>query len=297
MKYSQKIALICFASFFLITGLAACGKQQASPTPTVIPTAAVTPTATEPPAALTVNGISVTLDEYQQELTRLQQAQTELGITSTPEEQKQKVIDSFTEQLLMAQGAQQAGFTVDDATLQARIEVLIAEIGGADKLSAWMTANNYTEATFQQAMRRSIAVAWQRDQIANSVPTTADQVHARQILVQTEDTANLILSKLEGGADFATLALQYDPTTGGDLGWFPKGYLTQPEVESAAFSLEANQNSEIIHTSIGYHILYIIERDPNHVLSPDARRVLQEAKITEWLDASKAASTITVKLP
>lgn len=296
MKPIQKAALILIVLPTFLISLAACSKEAGTPTSVTNPTVAVTPTATEPPAALTVNGISVSMDEYQQELIRLQQAQSELAITSTPEEQKQKVIDSFTDQLLMVQGAQQAGFTVDDAALQTRIDSLTADVGGVDKMTAWMSQNNYTEATFRDAMRRSIAVAWQRDQIANSVPTTADQVHARQILVQTEDTANLILSKLEGGADFATLALQYDPTTGGDLGWFPKGYLTQPDVETAAFSLEKGQTSGIIHTSIGYHILYIIERDPNHELSPDARRVLQEAKISEWLAASKAASTIAVNV-
>lgn len=293
IRYALFLAILC-VGFAII--LSACNQQSTPATPQPTATLASTPTATEPPAALTINGISISLEEYQQELVRLQQAQTKLGITSTPEEQKQKVIESFTDQLLMVQGAQQAGFTVDDATLQAKIDALIAQIGGQDKLTAWMNENDYTETTFRDAMRRSIAVAWQRDQIANSVPVTADQVHARQILVQTEDTANLILSKLQNGADFASLALQYDPTTGGDLGWFPKGYLTQPEVEEAAFSLNAGQTSGIIKSSIGYHILYIIERDPSHPLSPDALRTLQEAKIAEWLEASRAASTIVVNV-
>ncbi len=44
--------------------------------------------------------------------------------------------------------------------------------------------------------------------------------------------------QLQAGADFATLAYRYDPLTGGDLGWFPRGVLTQPAVEEAAFSLQ-----------------------------------------------------------
>ncbi len=237
------------------------------------------------------------MEEYQQELVRLQQAQTQLGVSTTPEEQKQKVLDDFTNQLLLEQGAIQGGFTLEDSALQARIDQLASQLGGQDKLTAWEAANNYTPDTFREAMRRSIAVAWQRDQIINSVPTTADQVHARQILVQTEETANDLMAQIKAGADFATLASAYDPFTGGDLGWFPQGYLTQPEVEAAAFALQPGQTSEIIKTAIGYHILYVIERDPQHELTPDARRVLQEKKLSEWLDAAKAASQIVINVP
>lgn len=247
--------------------------------------------------AISINNIGISIEEYQQELLRLQQAQTQLGIASTPEEQKQQVIDDFTDQLLLEQGAVQAGFTVDDAGLQARIDALAVQMGGQDKLAAWESANNYTPNTFGEAMRRSILAAWQRDQIANSIPATADQVHVRQILVQTESTANDLLAQIKAGADFATLALTYDPVTGGDLGWFPQGYLTQPEVDAAAFSLQPGQTSEIIKSAIGYHIILVIEKDPQHELSPDARRVLQEKKLTEWLDAARSASQIMINIP
>jgi peptidyl-prolyl cis-trans isomerase C len=246
--------------------------------------------------AVSINGVGVSLAEYQQELLRLQDAQTQLGKTSTPEEQSQKVLADLTDQVLLQQGAEQGGFSVDDATLQSRVDQLAAKLGGQDKLAAWETTNHYTDVTFRQALRRSIEVAWQRDQIINSVPTTADEIHARQILVQTQETANSILTQLKAGADFATLALEYDPTTGGDLGWFPKGYLLQPEVETAAFALQPGQYSEVVQSAIGYHIIFVIERDAAHELTPDARRVLQEKKLSEWLDAAKAASQIVVNV-
>ena len=281
---------------FILFFAASCGSQTPV-TPSATPTATLTPTATQPPMAISINAVGVSMEEYQSELVRLQQAQTQLGTSGTSEDQKQKVVDDFTNQLLLEQGAIQGGFTLDDSALQARIDQLASQMGGQDKLTAWEAANNYTPDTFREAMRRSIAVAWQRDQIINSVPTTADQVHARQILVQTEETANDLLAQIKAGADFATLASTYDPVTGGDLGWFPQGYLTQPEVDAAAFALQPGQTSEIIKSAIGYHILYVIERDPQHELTPDARRVMQEKKLTEWLDAAKAASQIVINVP
>jgi peptidyl-prolyl cis-trans isomerase C len=244
--------------------------------------------------ALKVNGEGITMVEYQAELTRLQQAQAAQGTSATPEEQRNRIIQNFTEELLLAQAAAQAGFTVDDATLQNRIAALAEEMGGTDQLLAWETANGYTEESFRTALKRSIAVAWERDQIIDSVPTTADEVHARQILVQDEANANSYYQQLETGVDFATLAYELDPTTGGDLGWFPRGYLTQPDVETAAFALEAGQYSTVIHTELGYHIIYVIARDANHMLSVDARKVLQQNKLDEWLESSKASAAIEI---
>jgi len=282
------VLIIIFAVF-----AASCKANQATPTPTATEIQ-VTPTATEFPMALKVNGEGISISEYQAELLRIQQAQTALQITSTPEEQRDRVIEDLTDQLLLAQAAAQNGFSVDDATLQARIDALAADMGGTDKLSAWEAANGYTDESFRVSLRRSISVAWQRDQIINSVPETADQVHARQLLVQDQANAESLYAQLQAGADFATLAYTLDPTTGGDLGWFPAGYLTQAAVETAAFTLEQGKYSEIIQSDLGYHIIFVIERDAAHTLSVDARRELQEKKLAEWLLAAKASSQIEI---
>lgn len=257
----------------------------------------LTPTAPSVPLALRVNGEEIILSDYQADLARLQQAQTELAIAATPEDQKTRILENFTDQLLLAQAATQAGFSVDDATLQARIDKLVMEIGGMDKLSAWQSTNGYSDESFRIALRRSILSAWQRDQIINSLPLTAEQIHARQILVQDEANANEAYAQLQAGVVFSDLAFSYDPVLGGDLGWFPAGTLTQPNVDEAVFALQPEQYTEVIKSDIGYHIVYVIERDPAHTLSIDARRMLQEKKIREWLDASRAVSTIEILLP
>lgn len=289
MKRIQKFFIFALISL-LLAGCA--GKATPTePTPTEIP---AVPTPTEEPMALKVNGEGITLVEYQAELTRLQQAQTALSTSASADDQRDRVIEDLTDQLLLAQAAAQAGYVVDDATLQSRVDALSKEMGGTEKLTAWESANGYSDDSFKVALRRSIAVAWERDQITSSVPETADQVHVRQMLVQDEANAQSLYSQLQAGADFATLAYKLDPTTGGDLGWFPKGYLTQSAVEDAAFSLEVGKYSEVIQSDLGYHILYLIERDANHPLSVDARRELQQKKLDEWLKTAKASAQIEV---
>jgi len=278
--------------FILIFAISGCSH----PATTAAPIATITEaaTATEEPLALIVNGEGITLAEYQAELSRMQHADSAEGSTATPQEQHDRLITDLTEQLLLAQAATQAGYVVDDATLQARIDKLAADMGGVEKLQAWEVTYGYSEESFRNILRREMLVTWQKDRICDSVPTTADQVHARQILVQDEGNANSYYQQLQNGSDFATLAYTLDPTTGGDLGWFPKGYLTQPEVETAAFALEPGQYSAVIKSALGYHIIFIIERDANHPLSIDARRALQQIALDEWLQSAKSAAKIEI---
>ena len=294
MKRNQFFSLFVVSTLIILAG---CNGIGAQPTPTATATAIPTPTPTELPMALKVNGEGIPVTEYQADLTRLQQAQSAQGITASAEDQSNQVIENFTDQLLLAEAATQGGFTLDDATLQSHIDALVSKLGGAEKLSAWESSNGYTDESFRAALSLEIRADWERDQIINSVPETADQVHALQILVQDMVNAQSLLTQLKNGADFATLASTLDPTTGGDLGWFPQGYLTQPDVETAAFALQPGQYSDVIKSDLGYHIIYVIERDANHPLSVDARRALQEAKLKQWLADQKASATIVITLP
>jgi len=133
-----------------------------------------------------------------------------------------------------------------------------------------------------------------RDKIIAAVPGTAEQVHAQQILLYNEDTARQVADQLSAGADFADLAALYDPNTGGELGWFPRGYLLEPALEEAAFSLEPGQHSDVITTEVGYHILMVLERDPQHPLSPDAYLVMQEKTLGDWLAQKRTESDIVL---
>jgi len=92
-----------------------------------------------------------------------------------------------------------------------------------------------------------------------------EEVHAKHILVDSEDQAKKIIADLKGGADFAALAKQYskDPTAaqqGGDLGFFKKDEMV-PEFANAAFALQPGQISpEPVHTQFGWHVILLVER-------------------------------------
>jgi peptidyl-prolyl cis-trans isomerase C len=90
-----------------------------------------------------------------------------------------------------------------------------------------------------------------------------EEVHARHILVPTEDEAKAILVQLKGGADFATLAKEKskDPgaADGGDLGYFTKGQMV-PEFAEVAFKLDKGQLSAPVKTQFGWHVIKVEDK-------------------------------------
>jgi len=90
-----------------------------------------------------------------------------------------------------------------------------------------------------------------------------EEVHARHILVATEDEAKAILAQLKGGADFATLAKEKskDPggAEGGDLGYFTKDQMV-PEFAEVAFKLDKGQISDPVKTQFGWHIIKVEDK-------------------------------------
>lgn len=314
-KSSQNTFFCTLTSLLILTWfLTAC--QIASPTPfippdgttplptgvntvspDVIPTLTdfppATPTNTPIPLALTVNGEGITLPEYQASLARLLAAQLDLA----PETARTLILDDFTDQLLLSQAAARAGFIVDAATLNARYEALLNQLGGQEALQAWMTANGYTDEFFRFELRRSIAAAWMRDQIIAIVPLVAEQVHARQLLLFSNSEAQDVLSQLTRGVPFENMLAFYDPIGLGELGWFPRGYLTETAIEETAFALEVNKYSQVIETHLGFHIIQLLERQEDRPLDPDVRLALQEKELIAWLAEQRLQSEITIQIP
>lgn len=93
--------------------------------------------------------------------------------------------------------------------------------------------------------------------------TSEQEVHARHILVPTEEEAKKIEDQLKKGADFAELAKKEskDPgaSDGGDLGFFTKDQMV-PEFSKVAFELEPGKISDPVKTQFGWHIIKVEEK-------------------------------------
>jgi len=134
------------------------------------------------------------------------------------------------------------------------------------------------------------------------------EINTRHILLKTEEEAKQIQSRLLKGEDFVELAKQYsiDPnakTTGGEIGFHPKGTLL-PEYEVVAFKLsKAGQISGIVKTQFGYHIIRLEGmKAPSYVPFDEVKdfikqKISQEKQkeiLEKYIEDLKKAAKITI---
>jgi len=116
------------------------------------------------------------------------------------------------------------------------------------------------------------------DQVVERAKTQFE-IHARHILVDSEDHAKALIGLLEDGADFAMLAAENSlgpsKSRGGDLGWFGPGQMVKA-FEYAAMALKPGEfTHDPVHTKFGWHVILVEERRPFPIPSyQDAREVL-----------------------
>jgi peptidyl-prolyl cis-trans isomerase C len=116
------------------------------------------------------------------------------------------------------------------------------------------------------------------------------EVHARHILLPTEQAAREAMAELARGADFAEVARRRstDPGAqgGGDLGFFKRGDMV-PEFAEAAFALQPGQVSAApVRSSFGWHIIKVEERRAAAAPSfEDAKPQLQRQMLEEGVEA------------
>jgi parvulin-like peptidyl-prolyl isomerase len=285
------------------------GATPGAPESTTLP-AAPTGTAAaaeDVPLAALVNGNPIHLADYERELGQYEASLPLLrGIDpNSPEGQAELaearawILDWMITEELIVQAASQSGVVVTDEDVDSVMNEIAEESGGREALDAKLAELGETYEIHKEKERRGLIVAGMNQLITEGVPRVAAHVHARHILVDTQEEADRIHAQLEGGADFAELAKAYsqDPNTrdvGGDLDWFPKGILTVPEVEEAAFSLEPGEFSDVVPSLLGYHIVQVVERDPDRQVSDDNLRLLQERALQKWIEGLKLQAEIQI---
>ncbi|HUB63567.1 MAG TPA: peptidylprolyl isomerase [Methylocella sp.] len=141
------------------------------------------------------------------------------------------------------------------------------------------------------------------EEIKKQKPET--EIHARHILVGTEEEAKAALKRLMGGEDFEKIAKEVskDPgSEGGDLGWFTKDRMV-PEFANAAFALDVGQVSDPVKSPFGWHIIEILdkrEKTPppfDQVKDQVSRYVVQKAQMAYIADLRKGAKIDVVAPP
>lgn len=129
------------------------------------------------------------------------------------------------------------------------------------------------------------------------------ELHARHILLASEQDAKDAKSKLDAGKSFEEVARDYSKDAasakqGGDLGYFTRDKMVR-EFADAAFALKKGEVSGPVKSPFGYHLIKV--EDVRKVSAPtfndskDAlRAALQDKKLNEYISGMVKAADVKV---
>jgi foldase protein PrsA len=254
----------------------------------------------------TVNGQEIIWADYEPELRQaLYSVTQQYGVDwNQPENMallgtiQEQILQTVVDRTLFRQVAAKEGIEVSQSDTVASIEEQKAAILASGQFSSWDQFREQTglsDEYFARLVEDGELV--QKVNEAIGPAREVEQVHARHILVEDEETGKEVLARLEDGEDWAALAQEYSQDTSnkdnaGDLDWFPRGVMV-PAFEEVAFSLEPDETSDLVQTDFGYHIIQVLDKGIQELDEQTYSMMVQQA-FQDWLDEQKAAAEITI---
>ena len=231
------------------------------------------------PVVAKVNGVEVHQSD-------LQLAEEDIG-PNLPQgiagdAKREYLISYMTDMILLAQEAEVQGMSATDA-FKRRFAMMRNKV-----LMETLLAQTAQKSVTNDAMHKVYD-----DAIKQMTPE--EEVHARHVLVKTEDEAKAVLADIKKGTDFAEVAKAKSTEpgaaqSGGDLGYFTKEQMV-PEFAEAAFKLDKGKVSEPVKTQFGWHIIKVEDKRKKPVPTFD-----QVKDQLETFVARKSQSDLVAKL-
>lgn len=249
------------------------------------------------------------------------------------EEARQKVIEQLIEDKLMLSEAKKMNIVVDDKEVQDKIEETVKHFESRKAFEDALEQQRVTVKTLRQRYLEQIMVKKAVDKKVGSriMMSPIDvsnyynshltdfaapaEVKLWNILIKTDpvnpqkkyELVREILRRLREGGDFAGLAKEYsegpNASEGGLMGYVKKGDL-MPEIEKVVFNMKEGETSNMVQTSLGYHIFKVEEKRDERTLSfAEARRQAEEtvyrdkiqSKVKEWIAGLKKNAYIAFR--
>ncbi|WP_439612893.1 peptidylprolyl isomerase [Reyranella sp.] len=258
------------------------GQPAAKP-----PAAAATPapTAVKDPVVAVVNGQQIRLSELEIAQQSLPQQYRSMPLQAVFPALLERIIDS---KLVVQEGKKTK--TNEDPAFKKRMAFVEEQV----LQDFWIQREISRLVTLEKIQQRY------QERLKSMPPE--EEVHARHILVATEDEAKAIIAELKKGTAFDKLAKEKSTdkasgAEGGDLGWFKKSDMVK-EFADAAFDLKKGQTSETpTKTQFGFHVISIDDRRTApppalEELSEQIREELAREAITAQLDRVRSGSKI-----
>jgi peptidyl-prolyl cis-trans isomerase C len=189
---------------------------------------------------------------------------------------------------------------IDDATSAAQVEKSEDYKKALDGLKAQLAKKIYLDKYLRDKVSES-AVKGEYDKFKEE-NKGKPELHARHILVKTEDEAKEAIKDLNNGEKFEDLAKKMSAdkasvSHGGDLGWFTKEEM-DADFSDAAFKLSPGEHSkDPVHTRFGWHVIQVEDKrtrevPPMEQVAPAIRQKLAEVAVRDLILHLRAKAQI-----
>ena len=205
----------------------------------------------------------------------------------TPKKYRKQLIDSYTQQILLQQAQKENGVTVSDEEVEKAWKDACKSAGGAKAFKKTLKTYGYTEDTYKDSLKESLAQQKLKDAVApTSKPKDSEIVdyinenlssyndarRSSNILIKVDSDASdedkaaakakaqECLDKINSGElSFEDAVEQYSEDTGskekkGDVGW-DKLTTFVDSYQTALEGLNKGDVSEVVESTYGYHII------------------------------------------
>ena len=253
--------------------------------------------------AAEINGIVITKAQFDKELNIHLDRIAKQG-QQVPDDKladlKNDILTGLIEREVLYQESQKTGIEINGKKIDEQLAAIKKRFPSEGEYKTALGKMNLTEDEVKMQISRGLAIrALIEQQISSKVVVTdaqtkayydgnpqmfkqPAQVKASHILIKVDAGADeakkaearkkieAVQEKVKAGGDFAELAKEFSEgpsnTRGGDLGFFRRGQMVKP-FEDAAFTMKANEVSDIIETRFGYHLIKVYEIKPEQNLT------------------------------
>ena|GEM_PF-414338 len=252
-----------------------------------------------------------------------------------------QVLDEMVNEECIVQAAEAAKIEVESADVQAALDE-IKQQNNLDEagLAAALSAQGYTLAGYKHELRRQVLRYRAVNQLVSpKVNVTEEDVRARydqmarrteqvqavklshmlfklpehateQQIAEAKDKASKALTRVKGGEDFTKVAAtesEDDSTkaTGGELGWFQRGSMANPEWEPIVFAMEKGDVRGPVSGPQGFHVFLVTEvkrsdlkpyPEMKEQLMRELRRRETDKQTQTWIEELRKKAYIDIKL-
>lgn len=209
------------------------------------------------------------------------------------EVKKEEILEKLIENAAIENEAKKRGLNLTNAEVNQQVNLELKKYGSQDnlantlqKLYGW----NITQ--FEENIVKPDLYA---QKLFADIQTTDPSYEAAKAKITEAQ------NKLRSGASFAAVAAQYsDGATaknGGELGWFSPSQML-PEVATVISKMKVGEQSEIIQSSIGYHIVRLeAEKTENNIPMYKVSQIFVRTEpFSEWVATFEKQDRIWIPL-